>query len=139
MITEIKEKIITAVQSVDDIVGTYGYPLENATGYPYAYVTWVGNTAERIDNHRQRIVLTYSIIVVQEKIEELKGRANAELTSEARAEAIEKKIRESKDLGSSNVLMVLPVRMTKRYDDSSTRIILEAEVAVELLAPFAVN
>lgn len=139
MITEIKEKIIQALEDIDDIVAVYGHPTSNASGYPYIYVTWQGNTAERIDNHRQRIVLTYSVIMVQEKIEELKGRANAEKTTEDRAEQIERVIRESKNLGSSNILMILPVRTIKTYDSAATRIILEAEVAVELLAPYAVN
>ncbi len=134
MIQTIQAKIKTLLDTLDDVVGVYENPQAETTGYPYIYLTWEGNESELITNQEDRVTLIYKITMVQEKIEELKGRSAAEKTSRVRAWDIETLFRENNDLGLASVLRVLPVSTTKRYDASSTRIILETRVQVQILA-----
>ena len=134
MIQEIKDEIKTLLDTLDDIKGVYENPQSDTIGYPYIYLTWQGNESELITNREDRVTLIYKVTLVQEKTEDLKGRANAEKTTMNRAWALEKLFREKNDLGMAEVVRVIPMNTTKTYDASSTRIILETELRVQIIA-----
>jgi len=138
MINTIKNKIITLLGGVDEIIAVYGYPENNPDGYPYIFVTWETNESEELNNTQDSVYIRYKITLVQEKLEELKGRENAEITTEDRAWKIETIFRENNDLGLTDVLRVLPVNTIKRYDAQAGRIILETIVQVHTFADVTV-
>lgn len=76
--------------------------------------------------------------MVQEKLEEFKGRENAERTTKDRAWKIETLFRENNNLGLENVLRVLPIESRKTYDANATRIILEVLLRVQIIAPVTI-
>lgn len=134
MIKTIKDEIIKLLNTLEGFKGVYGYPQNNPTGYPYCYVVWEDNEAEVLTNREDRIAVKFIITTVQEKVEELKGKAKAEATTINRAWAIESLFRDNNDLGITNVLRVLPTRSVKKYDATADRIILETEVVVQAIA-----
>jgi len=134
MINLINKQIIGLLESIPEIKGVYEYPESNPTGYPYIFITWEGNESSELTNTQDNVYLKYKITLVQEKLEDFKGRKNAEITTADRAWKIENLFRENNDLGLSNVLRVLPVETIKKYDSSATRIILETSIRVHIIA-----
>ncbi|XOB41798.1 MAG: hypothetical protein ACKKMS_00140 [Candidatus Nealsonbacteria bacterium] len=133
MINTIKNKIIELLGGIDEMKGIYDYPETNPKGYPFMFVLWEGNESEELTNTQDSIYLNYKITLVQEKLEDFKGRKNAEVTAEDRAWQIETLFRENNDLGLGNVLRILPVGTAKRYDAQATRIILEIMIKVHIV------
>lgn len=136
MINTIQAEIIKLLkENLGEIKGFYEYPETNPIGYPYVWITWEGNESEELTNTHDRVNITFKITMVQEKLEELKGRKNAEITTKDRAWKIETLFRENNNLGLDNVLRVLPVESVKTYDGTATRIILETIVKAQVVAP----
>lgn len=134
MIDTIKQAIIGLLKNIPEIIAIYDYPENNPKGYPYAFVTWEGNESSELTNTQDSIYLNFRITLVQEKLEDLKGRKNAEITTEDRAWKMETLFRENNDLGMANVLRVLPMETRKIYDATATRIILEISLKVHIIA-----
>lgn len=134
MINTIQSAIKTLLLTIPDIRGVYEYPEGNPIGYPYMWITWDSNESDELTNQQDRITIKYKIVLVQEKIAELKGRQNAEITTKDRAWKIETLFRENNNLGLSSVLRVLPMESKKTYDSQATRIILETILKVEVVA-----
>lgn len=134
MINTIKNKIKELLGGIEEIIGVYDYPETNPKGYPSAWVDWEGNESSELTNQQDSVFLKYKITLIQEKLEEFKGRKNAEITTADRAWKIETLFRENNDLGLGNVLRVLPVETEKIYDASATRIILNITLRVQIVA-----
>jgi len=130
MINTILNKIYTELKKIDYIADVFTYPPENPKGYPYCWIVWEGNESQVLTNYQDRVIITYKITLVQEKLEELKGAKNAEETAEKRCWEIENLLR---GLEIDNVLRIVPVETIKTYDSNSTRIILEFNIKVELV------
>ncbi|HOM27351.1 MAG TPA: hypothetical protein PKV21_07585 [bacterium] len=130
MINTILNKIYTELKKIDYIADVFTYPPENPKGYPYCWIVWEGNESQVLTNYQDRVIITYKITLVQEKLEELKGAKNAEETAEKRCWEIENLLR---GLEIENVLRIVPVETIKTYDSNSTRIILEFNIKVELV------
>lgn len=139
MINTIKNQIKSLLDTVEEIVKVYDYPENKVNGYPSAFITWEGNESDELTNTQDRVVLNYKIILVQEKLEEFKGKRDAEITTEDRAWKIETLFRENNDLGLDSVLRVLPVSTTKSYDSQGIRIILTVGLRVETIANVKIN
>jgi len=139
MINTIYNKIVTLVKTLDDIKEVCEFPQGNPKGYPYAWITWDTTESSELTNREDSVFITYKITLVQEKIEELKGRKNAEITTKDRAWKIEELFRENNDLGMDGVLRVLPVNTIKRYDASATRIIIETIIRVHIISEVKVG
>jgi len=132
MINTIFDAIKTELLTLEDIKAVYAYPESNPTGYPYCYITWENNESEIMTSQEDRVIITYRITMVQEKIEDLKGRRNAETTIRDRQWKLEELFRENNDLGISNVLRTQPINTIKTYVDG--RIVTETELKVQVLA-----
>lgn len=133
MINTIRNKIVALVRTLDYIKAVYAYPEVKPSGYPYAVVLWEGNEAEAITNQQDRVNVIFKITLVQEKMEELKGRRIAENIANDRAYSIESLFRGNNDLDLPNVLRVLPIETKKTYDNSATRIVVETTIKVLVL------
>ena len=137
MIITLRDKVKTYLEAIVDDLGTrtihvvYNYPESKPTGYPYAYIMYLGDESEELTNSQERVTYTFEVNLIQEKIEELKGRANAESTSMTRAYSIAEKFRASDDLGIAGVLKVRPIKTEKSYVDSNTRIQLKTILEIE--------
>lgn len=132
MIETIFQAIKTELLTLEDIKEVYAYPESNPKGYPYCYITWENNESEVLTNREDRVIITYRITMVQEKIEDLKGRKNAETTIRNRQWDLESLFRENNNLGINNVLRTQPVNAIKTYVDG--RIVTETELRVQVLA-----
>lgn len=134
MINTIKNAIIGFLETLEGIKNVSGYiDSEGKNGYPYICVVWEANESEVITNAQDRVRANYKIVLLQEKLEQFKTRAAAEITSDDRTHKIEKVFRENNDLGLSSVLRVLPVSSKKTYIDGGTRIKVEVSLSVEFL------
>jgi hypothetical protein len=133
MIKTIYDKIVTLLKTLDEIKKIYENPESNPKGYPYAWVVWEGNESQELTNSEDRITMNFKITLVQEKLEDFKGRKEAEETTKDRAWKIEELFRDNNDLGLSSVLRVLPTSTTKSYDPDSKRIILETLLSIQVV------
>lgn len=133
MIQTILNKIKDKLGTLTDIVAVYDYPVITSEGYPYAFITWDGNESEVLTNYEDSVIMNYTITLVQEKMEELKGRQNAEITAMNRAWEIEELFRKNNDLDTTGVLRVLPVSTIKKYNNDATRIILEIKLKIQVV------
>ncbi len=137
MIITLRNAIKGILESIVDETGTrkivvvYNYPETNPTGYPYAYVLYKGDESEELTNTEERVTYTFEVNLIQEKIEELKGRANAESTTMERSYEISEAFREG--LTTSGVLRVRPIKTEKTYVDNSTRIALVITLEIETI------
>jgi hypothetical protein len=134
MINTVRNGIKTLLDTLSDIKEIYNHPENNPSGYPYAWITWEGNESQELSNREDRVTMIFRVTLVQEKLEELKGRTQAELTSMDRAWQIEELFRKNNDLGLAGVLRVLPVETKKEYDASATRIILSTTLKVQVVS-----
>ena len=140
MIQTISNKIKTTLEALVDgegsseIVVVYQYPESKPLCYPYAIIDYKGDESVELTNYQDRVTHNFEIRLVQEKIEELKGRENAEATTMDRSYLITSAFRASNDLDLSDVLIVKPVNVDKIYEDNNTRISLIINLAVETVA-----
>lgn len=131
MIKDIKEKIITLLEELEDIVAIYDFPVGNdITGYPYIVVNWVSQQAIELTNKQDMVTDVYEIKLVQEKLEQFKGRKEAEEITIERTEEILDLFRENYKL-EGLVLKTLPISTNKNYDEGSTRIIVTILIQTE--------
>lgn len=130
MINTIRNKIVSLLQGIDYIKAVYTYPEVKPSGYPYAIVVWERNESEALTNQQDRVNIVFKIALVQEKMEELKGKRMAENIANDRAAKIEALFRGNNDLDLANVLRVLPIETKKSYDNSATRIVVETTIKV---------
>lgn len=132
MINTLNQAIIALLETLTDLKGVYDYPeTSGKDGYPFAYSIFDGDESEVLTNGSDRVRAKFQIFLFQEKFENLKGRRNAEITSNDRTYKIAKLFRDNNDLGLSNVLRVLPVSSKKSYVDGATRIQVEISLSVE--------
>jgi len=115
------------------IVVVYNYPETKPTGYPYAWIGYVGDVSEVHSNVSDMVEYAFEVNLIQEKIEDHKGRADAEATAEAVAYDINEAFRADNDLGLSDVLRVMPVETIKSYVGGATRIMLKIILKVRTL------
>ena len=131
----IKSKLETVIQGdgTSTISIVYTYAESKPEGYPYAYILYKGDNSETLSNTYDRVIYTFEITLVQEKIEELKGRANAEATAMNMAEAIAEAFRADNNLSTAGVLKTRPIKTEKIYVDNSTRIALKILLEIETI------
>lgn len=115
------------------IVVVYNYPESKPTGYPYAYINYLGDVSEVHSNVQDLVEYTFEINLIQEKLEDFKGREDAEATAEARSYTINEAFRADNDIGLSDVLRVMPVETIKSYVEGNTRIQLKIILRVQTL------
>jgi hypothetical protein len=138
-IVNIRNNIKSTLEAVVQDDGTakitvvYKYPESQSEGYPYAIIDFVGSEEEEHSNIQDKVNYEFNIRVIQEKIEELKGREAAEETTIDRAYAIATAFRKNNDLGLAGVIRVLPLKTEKRYTDNNTRIELVITLLVQTL------
>lgn len=125
------EAIVESGGSTKKIKIVYDYPQSKPTGYPYAYITYVGEEAEALTNKEDLISYTFDINVIQEKIEDLKGRENAEATADAMSYAINEEFRARNKLGTADVLTIKPISIEKSYVEGNTRIMLKVVLIIQ--------
>jgi hypothetical protein len=139
MIVTLKNEIKGILESIVDESGTrkivvvYTYPESKPTGYPYAILTYKGDESEELTNSQERVTYEFEIALIQDKIENLKGRENAETTTMEMSYEISSAFRESDDLGLASVLRVRPIKTEKEYVENSTRINLRTTLQVETI------
>ena len=139
MIVTLRDAIKTKLEAVIQGDGTstisivYTYAESKPEGYPYAYILYKGDSSEALTNTTDRVVYTFEITLVQEKIEELKGRANAETTAMNMAEAMAEAFRDDNNLSTVGVLKTRPIKTEKIYVDNATRIALKMTLEVETI------
>jgi hypothetical protein len=117
--------ILEAVVSEDGtskIVVVYNYPEFKPTGYPYAYIDFRGSESIELNNREDRVSYLFEVALIQEKFEELKGRANAENTARERDFAVSEAFRNNGDLDLDSVIRVKPLKSEKTYVENGTRI-----------------
>ena len=115
------------------IVVVYNYPESKPTGYPYAYINYLGDVSEEHSNRSDLVEYTFEINLIQEKIEDFKGREDAEATAEARSYDINEAFRVDNDLSLSDIIRVLPAETVKSYVEGATRIQLKIILKVQTL------
>lgn len=130
-IVDILALVVETGGSTQVIKATYRYPESAPSGYPYAVVDYLGDESVQLTNKEDLVTYDFSIRIVQEKIEALKGRANAEATAEAVAYSVNEKFRDWNKLGLSDVLRILPVETKKSYVDGNTRIQLDIKIQAQ--------
>jgi len=144
MIVTLRDAIKTSLEAIVQgdgtrkIVVVYNYPELKPTGYPYAYVLYRGDDSEELTNTSERVTYTFEINLIQEKIEELKGRENAEDTSMGRAYDISEAFRSTDDLGVADVLRVRPIKTEKSYVENATRIALKTILEIETVETISI-
>lgn len=138
-IIQIRDAIKTNVEAVVQGDGTakivivYNYPEYKPTGYPYAYIDFKGDEEEVLNNRQDRTNYEFEVVIIQEKMEEFKGRAEAEETAMERAYAVSEQFRANNDLGLADVLRVVPLKVVKTYVDGATRIRLTITLVVQTI------
>ncbi len=138
-IIEIRNKIKSTLEAVVQEDGTskitvvYKYPESDAPSYPYGIIDFRGSTEEEHSNSQDRVDYEFGVRIIQEKVEELKGREAAEETTMERSYAVSQAFRENNDLELSGVLRVLPLETEKAYVDGGTRIELTIKLLVQVL------
>jgi len=115
------------------IVVVYNYPENKPTGYPYAYINYLGDVSEVHSNVQDLVEYTFEVILIQEKLEDFKGREDAEATAEARAYTVNGAFRADNDIGLGDILRVTPIETVKSYVDGNTRIQLKIILKVQTL------
>lgn len=137
MIKTIRDTIKTTLEAIVDDEGSttikvvYNYPESKPTGYPYAIISYKGDESVELTNYQDRVTYLFEVKLVQEKIEELSGRENAEDITMERSYEIATALRDSNDLGLAGVIRVRPLNSEKIYEDNSTRISLKFLLEVE--------
>lgn len=132
MIETILARLIVMVQTVTGIKSVKRFSELNPTdGYPYAYVLYNGDESEELNNVEDRVTYEFDIFLIQEKLEDFKGREAAETTSINRSYTIAEALRADNDLSTSGVLRVRPLRTEKTYVEGGTRIQLKITLLVE--------
>ena len=129
----ILEAIVEDGGSTRKIVVVYNYPESKPIGYPYAYINYLGDVSEVNDNKNDLVEYTFEIILIQEKLEDFKGREDAEATAEGRSYDISEAFRADNDIGLSDVLRATPVETIKSYTDGNTRIQLKIILKIQTL------
>lgn len=139
-IVTIKAAIKTALEAIVETGGTtqkivvvYKYPESKPTGYPYAYINYLGDVSEEHTNVSDLVEYTFEVILIQEKIEDFKGREDAEATAEGRAYDINEAFRNDNDIGLSDVVGVRPIETVKSYVEGNTRIQLKTILKVQTI------
>lgn len=132
-IKSLLEAIVEDGGSTRKIVIVYNYPESKPTGYPYAWINYLGDVSEVHTNLNDAVEYNFEVNLIQEKMEELKGRAGAEATIEAMSYTINESLRADNDLGLSDVLRVMPLETVKSYVDNNTRIKLTISLNVKTL------
>lgn len=139
-IVDIKAKIKTTLEAIVEtggstrkIVVVYNYPENNPTGYPYAWINYIGDVSEVHSTRSDSVEYTFEINLIQEKLEDFKGREDAEATTEARSYDINEAFRADNDLGLDDIIRVLPTETIKSYVDGNTRIQLKIILKVQTL------
>jgi hypothetical protein len=119
--TKIKETLEAIVQGdgTKKIVVVYNYPELKPTGYPYSFIIYKGYESEELTNREERVTHKFEVNLIQEKIEELKGRSNAETTTDERTEVISEAFRQIELTG---LLRIRPIEAVKLYEENATRI-----------------
>jgi hypothetical protein len=133
MIETIFDAIKAYLVLVDEIEEVLEYPTDQPTGYPYAWVEYVGDESEILNNQSDRVTYEFRIRLIQEKFEDIKGRANAEETTRDRAYTISEKFRANNNLNTGTVLKMRPIRTEKEYVQGATRIQLTITLMVETI------
>lgn len=133
MIQTILDKIVVLLSEVDDIHQVSKFPILKPTGYPYAVVTFQNEVNEVLTNTQDRVHYEFLIELYQEKLEDFKGREDAESTANNRAFTIAEKFRANNDLGIAEVKRVLPLNSVKDYVDGNTRIKINIVLTVETI------
>lgn len=131
MIKTIRDSIVSILGDVDDIKNVYKYPVQKADGYPYAWVIWKRQSSSALNNVEDSVIYEYEINLIQEKIEEFKGREEAEDTTMDRVYDICEAFREKNALGLANVIRTMPISVDKSYAEGATRIALKIILAVQ--------
>ncbi len=131
MINTIFNKIIGLLKTLRCMKGVYEYPQNNPKGYPYCYIDWKSSDAVVFDSGNDRIDIEYKITMVQENMEEFKGRKEAETTIRNRQWKLEEIFRKNNNLGLACVLRTTPTSSIKRYQDN--RIITETTIVVQCI------
>ncbi len=131
-IKDILEAIVQG-DGTRSIVVVYNYPESKPTGYPYAWIDYKGDISEVHSNVQDMVEYTFEVNLIQEKMEDFKGREDAEATAEGRAYDINEAFRADNDLGLSDIIRVMPVETIKSYVDNATRIQLKIILKVQTL------
>jgi hypothetical protein len=143
-IVTLRDAIKTDLEAIVDDLGirtikvVYNYPESKPEGYPYAYVLYLGDESEELTNTQEKVSYRFEINLIQEKIEELKGRENAEATAMTRAYSIAEKFRADDDLSTAGVLRVRPIKTEKSYVDGNTRIQLKTILEVDVVETISI-
>jgi len=144
-IVTIKGKIKSVLEAIVEdggatrkIVVVYNYPESKPTGYPYAYINYLGDTSEVHSSREDLVEYTFEVILIQEKIEDFKGREEAEATAEGRSYDINEAFRADNDLGLSDVLRVMSIETIKSYIEGNTRIQLKVILKVQTLEAISI-
>lgn len=138
-IVTIKGKIKSVLEAIVQEDGTrkivvvYNYPESKPTGYPYAWIDYKGDVSEVHSNSEDMVEYTFEVNLIQEKIEDFKGREDAEATTEARSYDINEAFRADNDLGLGDVIRVMPIETIKSYVEGATRIQLKIILKVQAL------
>ena len=137
IIKDIRDNIKTTLEAIVDgdgtrkIVVVYNYPENNPTGYPYAFIDYKGDISEPLNNIEDLVEYEFDINLIQEKIEDFKGREDAENTTIERSFDINEAFRADNDLSITNVIRVMPIETVKSYVDNATRIALVVKIKVQ--------
>jgi len=137
MIVTLRDAIKTKLEAIvqDDgtrkIVVVYNYAESKPTGYPYAYVLYKGDESIELTNTEERVTYTFEVVLIQEKTEDLKGRADAEATAMDRAEEIAETLRSADSMDTAGVIRVRPIKTEKTYVEGATRIQLTITLEIE--------
>jgi len=131
-IKTIRDKIADILGGISNIQAVYKYPrLEVAdSGYPYAWVVWKNQESEVLTNREDIITYEFEINLIQEKIEEFKGREAAEETTMSRAYDICEAFRAKNRLDLDDVIRTMPISIEKLYLDNGTRLGLKVVLAI---------
>lgn len=124
----IRNKIKTITEAViagdntSKIIIVFNYPELKSDYYPYAYINYNGSESVELNNREDRVKYFFELVIIQEKFEELKGRANAENTAMERDYAVSEAFRNNNDLDLAGVIRVKPMKTAKEYAENGTRI-----------------
>ncbi len=144
-IIQIRDKIKNTIEGVVQDDGTskitvvYNYAESQPTSYPYAIIDFKGSEEEVHSNRQDSVNYEFEVKIVQEKMEEFKGRANAEETTLERCYSVCQAFRENNDLELSGVIRVYPLKTEKSYVDGGIRIQLTITLIVQVLEEIKVK
>jgi hypothetical protein len=127
------DAIKTKVGEVEGMEAVYEYPTDTPSGYPYAWVEYKGDQSEILNNTNDRVTYEFVVKVVQEKLTDFQGPADAEEICRTRAYNILEKFRSDNNLGLDNVVRTRPMSTVKEYIQNGTRIQLTITLFVETI------